>query len=753
MKKHRTLFLIGRIGICVTILTLVMYFISLISGFNPFYETSAYKNALLDLMEDSEKADEIMQQHYDNLYEIGDKLSGATSTDEVIDVLKEYTLSDAFGDLRYFSYGKRYDTSGLEDVTELDETIAELAKERRQGCTAVYFDAPTKYDCIAFYVPITGCDVVDGLLSIVPARRLVDLSGVINENSKIIALIDTDGKILADAVADDADYYAGNNYFDFIKQITHSNSDSSLVMSSVNSGEANAVHITVDGNNYTVASQPLLSANNQIILISMSDSEVLNDNELTYVRHILIVLIIAIISLIISVIYAFLFHRQSKKELSTANLTDPTTECANAEQFRITTMNIIHKSEAKRYVVVAFEIRQYHYVSSMLGEANVRDLLKFIVKIIGNFCDENETFGYSGEGRFYILYRFGTERALKDRLKLIDALINKNDLLTAGNISLKFNIGICPVYENKRHTVMELMEYAARAADQAKTNVRAPYIFYTEEINKSIVHNEKIEAQMETALQNGDFKIFLQPKYNVLTDSIDSAEALVRWFDPSRGDYIFPGEFINLFETNGFITKLDHYVYLEVMRYFEQAEERGDKVVPISVNVSRVTATSPDFLDFYVGNKKRHGIGDGFITLEFTESFAMEDYETISEIVETLHKNGMKCSIDDFGSGYSSFNILKNIPMDELKLDRFFLNKGYSIEKDNQLIETVIKLAKSMNMTVVQEGVENKDMFDRVVGMGCDVIQGYYYAKAISLEEYKIFLTTNTSIKYKAKVK
>jgi EAL domain-containing protein (putative c-di-GMP-specific phosphodiesterase class I) len=194
-------------------------------------------------------------------------------------------------------------------------------------------------------------------------------------------------------------------------------------------------------------------------------------------------------------------------------------------------------------------------------------------------------------------------------------------------------------------------------------------------------------------------------------------------------------------------------MFIEVCKYFQSAVERGEPVYPISVNVSRVTAVQPDFINFYVGNKKKYGVGDKFITIEFTESFAMENYDTISDIVNQLHENGILCSIDDFGSGYSSFNILKNITMDELKLDRFFLTRGFDQSRDDQLLKTMIELAKGFGMTVVQEGVETKDAFNKVVEYGCEVVQGYYYAKAISLEEYKIFIQTNTSIKYKSQVK
>ena len=287
----------------------------------------------------------------------------------------------------------------------------------------------------------------------------------------------------------------------------------------------------------------------------------------------------------------------------------------------------------------------------------------------------------------------------------------------------------------------------------SEDNPNELFSLFSEEVKTEIERNEKIESMMESALASREFRLFLQPKYDVKHDCVHSAEALVRWFDPQKGEYLFPADFIPLFETNGFITKLDHFVYIEVLEYLRSAAEKGEKVVPVAVNVSRVTATSQDFINFYVGNKKKYGIPDGFITLELTESFAMEDYEKISGIITALHNGGMRLSIDDFGSGYSSFSVLKQANVDELKLDSVFMKRGVDIRRDDKLHATMIDLAKSMGMSVVQEGVETKELFDKVVSMGCDVIQGFYYAKAIPLEEFKLFINTNTSIKYKSLVK
>jgi EAL domain-containing protein (putative c-di-GMP-specific phosphodiesterase class I) len=352
-----------------------------------------------------------------------------------------------------------------------------------------------------------------------------------------------------------------------------------------------------------------------------------------------------------------------------------------------------------------------------------------------------------------MLIRYNDEASFARKINMIKALSAKNSKALEKDITLRFRVGVCHAFGGTKGTAMEMVDNAVASCKLAEEKTNVPYVVYDVKINEEIAKNEKIEGMMEDGLKNGDFKLFLQPKYNIKGDRIDSAEALVRWFDRERADYIFPGEFIGLFETNGFIVKLDHYVYLEVLKYFKNAVERGEKIVPISVNVSRVTATAPDFLEFYIENKKKYGIGDGFIMLELTESFAFDDNKTIVNIVNKLHENGIKCSLDDFGAGFSSFRTLKNIAFDELKLDRCFIEKDSNEEKGDVVLKTVIGLFKSLGMTVVQEGVETEEMLNKITEYGCDVAQGFYYAKAIPVEEYKLFLNSNTSIMYKSKVK
>jgi EAL domain-containing protein (putative c-di-GMP-specific phosphodiesterase class I) len=160
----------------------------------------------------------------------------------------------------------------------------------------------------------------------------------------------------------------------------------------------------------------------------------------------------------------------------------------------------------------------------------------------------------------------------------------------------------------------------------------------------------------------------------------------------------------------------------------------------VSVNVSRVTAIQSDFKEFYADLKNRYHIPDGMLILEFTESFADENYERLNQTISHMHRNGFICSIDDFGSGYSSFNILKQVCMDEIKLDRLFIHKGISNERDRLILGQIIHVAKELGMNIVQEGVETIGEVEMLKQLGCNVIQGYYYSKPLALVDYLSFI-------------
>ena len=754
VAKKPSKFNITRAAFLVVAVFLFFYLIAVVAGCQDFFNDSAEKNATIYLEEDIKRANALVDVHYENLYEIADRLEYAKSREEVEAVVESYIGSEVFGDLRYYSQGKAYAANGSTVVEETSgkEYIDSLSSSNFKGASPVYYDKYTELDCIAFFVPVRGSAFVDGILSILPARNIISVGEVINDKASVVAIIDPSGKSLSDTYAEGFEESVGNNFYEFIDRITHNKTDSLGISEAALKGEKASFSVSTAQMDYTIAISPLSGFDNNLLLVSMSETEGLIAPELIYIRHIINLLVIALAALLVSFVFAALYQRKTKLELAVATLVDHKLDCPNAESFRLRVKDLI-LMRRRRYSVVVLSIRNFIYFKEQLGETDSTEVLHAFANVIETLSKREECYGYAGEGKFFVLMINANSHSVGDKIKLIETIVNRNELLVERGIKIRFAAGVYNVSSGYRRTVQEMIDCANTACGYSEASPNLPYSLFTEEVKSEIEKNEKIEAMMENALATREFRLFLQPKYDVKHDCVHSAEALVRWFDTKKGEYLFPGDFIPLFETNGFIVKLDHFVYIEVLEYLSSAASKGEKVVPIAVNVSRVTATSPDFINFYVGNKKKYGIPDGFITLELTESFAMEDYEKISGIITALHNGGMRLSIDDFGSGYSSFSILKQVSVDELKLDSVFMKRGIDIKRDDKLHATMVDLAKSMGMSVVQEGVETKELFDKVVAMGCDVIQGYYYAKAISLEEFKIFITTNTSIKYKSLVK
>ena len=364
--------------------------------------------------------------------------------------------------------------------------------------------------------------------------------------------------------------------------------------------------------------------------------------------------------------------------------------------------------------------------------------MRFLAKVFGMSLLQEETFGHISDDKFVLLLHYGDEKELLGRLRVIYAVAFNYPELKKHKSNLKLSMGVYCIDRAKKELIGKMLNRAV-IAQKFNLNTSAEQIsIYDERVKSSFMREAEIEARKEAALADNEFRVFYQPKYNIQQNRPDGAEALVRWYDPETNTFRNPDEFVPIFEASGFIDKLDKYVYVEVCKYLSEAVNRGLRVVPISVNVSRVTATRR-IVDFFCAPRK-YNIADNFLTIEFTESFAYENYDILKGIIGKLKANGIRCSIDDFGSGYSSYNILKELEMDELKLDSFFITKGFSQERDDELLRTIIRLAKGFGMKVVQEGVETPEAMERLEKFGCDVIQGYFYSKPLTLDDYIAFL-------------
>ena len=239
------------------------------------------------------------------------------------------------------------------------------------------------------------------------------------------------------------------------------------------------------------------------------------------------------------------------------------------------------------------------------------------------------------------------------------------------------------------------------------------------------------EADIRRAAEHGELKVFLQPKYEITTGHVIGAEALVRWEHPERG-MLTPNKFVPTCEENGFICEIDFFVLEEVCRKMREWKEEGKKLVKVSTNFSRRHLEEVDFVDRLIRTVERYGLKPSDLEIELTESLAYDEMGTLLSVMRQIKEAGFGLSMDDFGSGYSSLSLLREMPVDVLKLDKGFLDgchEGASANRDKRIVYHIISMAKDLNISVLAEGVETLQQMEFLKASHCDMIQGYYYAK------------------------
>ena len=282
---------------------------------------------------------------------------------------------------------------------------------------------------------------------------------------------------------------------------------------------------------------------------------------------------------------------------------------------------------------------------------------------------------------------------------------------------------------------------AKMAADTVRNNYLSNLAFFDKALHEKEIHTERLLEDFRSAIQNKQFRVFFQPKFNITAEVpvLASAEALVRWIHPELG-FISPGDFIPIFEENGLIQQLDQYVWRETASRLCDWQQRLGISVPVSVNVSRVDMYDPDLVDTFQNLLTEHGITADDMLLEITESAYTEDAKQIINKVNRLRELGFKIEMDDFGTGYSSLNMISTLPIDALKLDMSFIRNAFQNGGDTRLIEMIIDIADYLQVPVIAEGVETEQQLNALKKMGCDLVQGYYFSKPVPPEEFERFI-------------
>lgn len=386
---------------------------------------------------------------------------------------------------------------------------------------------------------------------------------------------------------------------------------------------------------------------------------------------------------------------------------------------------------------IVLDINRFHIINDRYGMAYGDEILKRIAVRARKFFENEDCIVCRSVADTFLIYCLHRD----DYNEMHEALcvtLNENE---DSDNRVRLRMG---VYSNvdKSLDIERRFDRAKMAADTVKGSFTNVIGFYDHALRESEILSEQLIEDFPTAIREKQFAVYYQPKYDITHDEpvLNSAEALVRWIHPKLG-FISPAVFIPLFENNGLIQELDHYVWSQAAARIQDWKKRLNASVPVSVNVSRVDLYDPDMVEKLERLTNDNNIDRSELHLEITESAYTDDAKQIVAKVEQLRNLGYKIEMDDFGSGYSSLCMLSDLPIDALKLDMQFIRNAFRSQKDTRLLEAMIRLAESFDVPTIAEGVETAEQLSELKTMGCDIIQGYYFSAPVPADEFESFIT------------
>ena len=409
---------------------------------------------------------------------------------------------------------------------------------------------------------------------------------------------------------------------------------------------------------------------------------------------------------------------------------DELTGIYNKQAFYAKTKEMLLDNPDKNFDLLRINIERFKVLNDLFGESTGDKLLRYIGKFLKEINLPLCVSGRLYADNFVVCYEAGKG----DSRRMINTLQMVADSFAINNRTI-LSFGLYRI-DDKTLPVSVMCDRANMALWKAKGNFKNPYCEYDEKMRQQVLKEQKIINAMEMAIQNKEFTLYLQPKYDIEKGTIIGAEALVRWISLENG-FISPGDFIPVFENNGFVYEVDKFIWEESCRYLRKWLDEGREVHPISVNVSRIDLYDPKLVQHLVDLREKYQLPSQYLELEITESAYTEDPEQIITITRQLREAGFVILMDDFGTGYSSLNMLKDIQIDVLKLDMGFLKSSDYSAKGGNILTAILKMAESLKMQTIAEGVETKEQVEFLKSIGCKYVQGFYYSKPLPVDEFE----------------
>lgn len=647
--------------------------------------------------------------------------------------------------------GEMETTDGYPIAAAQTPVIRAALGGRRAVSEKVYSEANGQ-SALIYAVPMyrdgRQCGVLAGACAEATVQRYLGVESFSGEGFS--AIVNRAGDIQSIALNKNAPKHV-DNFFAMMEREGTLLRDSSLerMRADMSAARRGLLYYTLNGVEKTMIYLPLETEDWYLLVVVPTAAA---GAEVRYFINLAVIVDVVIVALFLALIALFAWmSRRSQKELETLAYVDPVTGGDNSAFFTEKAGSLISAAPPCTYAMVSMDIEKFKLINDTFGDEMGNRTLAYVHRVLALELQDGELLARVSGDVFHLLLKNEGRARLEARLEQMAEQVNEYNRGRTEKYFLAFFQGVY-VIDHPELTLITIRDRANAARKGLKhtalgrLNVCA---FYEEVTREQMLREKEIDNRMEEALKNGEFFVELQPKVELRWNTVAGAEALVRWKDPERG-LVPPDEFIPLFERNGFVVRLDLYVFEQVCILLRRWVDEGRKIIPISVNLSRVHLEDPGFLDPYMEICKRLAVPPAYIEFELTETTVFENMAALTLVMDLLHEKGFRCSLDDFGSGYSSLNMLKDIPADTIKLDRSFFRDQKESQRGEYVVQSVLDLARRLKIETVCEGVEDPAQLEFLRWARCDMVQGFVFSKPLCIEKFEALAFSGQSVGVRA---
>ncbi len=453
----------------------------------------------------------------------------------------------------------------------------------------------------------------------------------------------------------------------------------------------------------------------------------------------------AFVFIILSFSVAFLFvlfliNFKANNDLKKIINTDEITGFPKKDVFVKEVSKLLKKASKNEYTLLSIDIENFRYITASIDIETSNSVLKCFAEHFKKVAPEQSLACRNYMDNFYILLKGYGEALIEEYTIMICDLDKEMSHILPKHYKINFSVGAYTISEPSIPVEHMLVKVNTARSLGKRSFIPERVSFYSEKMDIDTENEREISFDMNRAFEEHEFEVYYQPKYRLSDDMPTGAEALIRWNHNKKG-LLHPSAFVPLFEKNGFIKNIDKLVFTTVCKFLDKwnkSFENEEEIIPLtlSCNLSRAVLYDKNVAAEYKKIASEYKISPCKIEIELTESLMMDNKDRLLKAMNEIHNAGFNISVDDFGSGFSSLSLLKDIPANVIKLDKEFLNTDRTNLKEKIIVNSVINMAKELNITTVAEGVEEKAQLDQLKEMGCDIVQGFYYAKPMPEAEY-----------------